>query len=273
MSYQVHNFVTGDVIEAAPINEMDQQILINETNIAGKLSVSEKGAANGIAELDSSGKVKSAQLPSYVDDIIDGYYYDSKFYLDNAHTQEITGETGKIYVDLSTNNTYRWSGSIYVLIGSLPVIMTGATSSNAGTAGYVPVPAAGDNDKCLKGNGTWTTVTGLPDVTSSDNGKVPMVVSGEWSTQSVNAFTRQYWSYTNSISISMTSGKNYFAWTAGSNVGTSGEIMDTTSGSLVFISNGSFGVIYKGSGITISEGSGTLTISSSTNVAMGVVEL
>lgn len=38
--------------------------------------------------------------------------------------------------------------------------MTGATSGAAGAAGYVPAPAAGDQDKCLKGDGTWGTVGG-----------------------------------------------------------------------------------------------------------------
>lgn len=77
---------------------------------------SQIGAANGIASLDEAGKVPSSQLPSYVDDVIEGYYYNGKFYTDSAHTEEITPETGKIYVDLDTNKTYRWSGTTYVEI-------------------------------------------------------------------------------------------------------------------------------------------------------------
>lgn len=77
---------------------------------------SQIGAANGVAGLDDAGKVPSSQLPSYVDDVIEGYYYGGKFYTDSAHTEEITPETGKIYVDLSTNKTYRWSGTTYVEI-------------------------------------------------------------------------------------------------------------------------------------------------------------
>ena len=77
---------------------------------------SQIGAANGIASLDETGKVPSSQLPSYVDDVIEGYYYNGKFYTDSAHTEEITPETGKIYVDLDTNKTYRWSGTTYVEI-------------------------------------------------------------------------------------------------------------------------------------------------------------
>lgn len=77
---------------------------------------SEKGSANGVATLDSNGKVPSSQLPSYVDDVIEGYYYNGQFYTDSAHKQLITPETGKIYVDLNTNKTYRWGGTTYVEI-------------------------------------------------------------------------------------------------------------------------------------------------------------
>ena len=66
-----------------------------------------------------SGKVPSSQLPSYVDDVIEGYYNttDGKFYEESAYTTEITGETGKIYVSLDTNYSYRWSGSAFIQIG------------------------------------------------------------------------------------------------------------------------------------------------------------
>lgn len=77
---------------------------------------SEKGSANGVATLDGNGKVPSNQLPSYVDDVIEGYYYNGQFYTDSAHTELITPETGKIYVDLDTNKSYRWGGTTYVEI-------------------------------------------------------------------------------------------------------------------------------------------------------------
>lgn len=79
-----------------------------------------KGAANGLAELDSDGKVPAAQLPSYVDDVLE---YSSLSVFPS------TGESGKIYVDTSTNLTYRWSGSGYVLISSS--LALGETSSTA----------------------------------------------------------------------------------------------------------------------------------------------
>lgn len=94
-----------------------------------KIPLSQKGANNGIAELDANGKVPAAQLPSYVDDVIEGYLYNGKFYKEAAHTTEITGELGKIYTDVATNLTYRWSGTKFVEISQS--LALGETSSTA----------------------------------------------------------------------------------------------------------------------------------------------
>lgn len=91
--------------------------------------VSQKGVANGLATLDGTGKVPSAQLPSYVDDVINGYFNANKFYKEEAHTTEIAGEDGKIYVDLATNKTYRWSGTAFVEISAS--LALGETASTA----------------------------------------------------------------------------------------------------------------------------------------------
>lgn len=82
--------------------------------------LAQKGVANGIATLNSSGQVPSSQLPSYVDDVLE---YASKSAFPS------TGESGKIYVDKATNLTYRWSGSAYVEIS--PSLALGETSSTA----------------------------------------------------------------------------------------------------------------------------------------------
>jgi len=66
------------------------------------------------------GKVPASQLPSYVDDTVEGYYYDGAFYEDSSHTTAITGESGKIYIDLTANKSYRWAGTVYVRIDECP---------------------------------------------------------------------------------------------------------------------------------------------------------
>lgn len=89
------------------------------------------GAANGIAPLGSDSKVPASYLPSFVDDVVDGYLYNGKFYKESAHTTEITAESDKIYVDITddVNKTYRWSGTAYVEISSS--LALGETSSTA----------------------------------------------------------------------------------------------------------------------------------------------
>lgn len=91
----------------------------------------EKGAANGVASLDSSGFVPSGQLPSYVDDVIEGYYYNGAFYEESTHQTLITGETGKIYVDLTADSSYRWSGSAYISISN-PIDIATEAEARAG---------------------------------------------------------------------------------------------------------------------------------------------
>ena len=72
----------------------------------------------------SGGKVTAEQLPSYVDDIVEGYTTNNEgtitFYSDAEKTQVITGETGKIYVDLeaTVDGTYRYGGSVFVPVNN-----------------------------------------------------------------------------------------------------------------------------------------------------------
>ena len=91
---------------------------------------SEMGVANGVATLGGDGKVPAAQLPSYVDDVLE---------YENKAAFPATGETGKIYVAKDTNLTYRWGGSAYVEISVS--LALGETSSTA---------YAGDKGKALE---------------------------------------------------------------------------------------------------------------------------
>ena len=72
----------------------------------------------------SGGKVTAEQLPSFVDDVIEGYTSVNEgvvtFYSDAEKTQTITGEAGKIYVDLAAtiDGSYRYTGSRFTAIGT-----------------------------------------------------------------------------------------------------------------------------------------------------------
>ena len=68
----------------------------------------------------SGGLIPSQYLPSYVDDVVE-YSTLSAF--------PATGESGKIYVALDTNLTYRWGGTSYVEIS--PSLALGHTSGTA----------------------------------------------------------------------------------------------------------------------------------------------
>ena len=84
----------------------------------GAVATSAVGAANGVVPLNASSKIDETYLPSYVDDVIEGYFYNGSFYKESSHTTVITGEAGKIYVDLTTDKTYRYGGSTFVEISS-----------------------------------------------------------------------------------------------------------------------------------------------------------
>lgn len=99
----------GDIAESA-VTQHQAALSITESQISDfgtYQPTSEKGQANGYASLDGSGLVPSSQLPSYVDDV-EEYANEASF--------PATGETGKLYVDLSDNSVHRWTGSAYVNI-------------------------------------------------------------------------------------------------------------------------------------------------------------
>jgi hypothetical protein len=120
---------TGATAKSSPLSnaELDNNFINLNSDIATRIPSAEKGAANGVATLDGSSKVPSSQLPSYVDDVLE--------YANLAALPQ-TGETGKIYVALDTNKTYRWGGTTYTAIAS------GNVDSVAGKTGVVTLVKA-----------------------------------------------------------------------------------------------------------------------------------
>lgn len=110
-----------DKLEDALQKEIEDR-KAGDTAITNSLNafISTKGQPGGLAELDSTGKVPAAQLPSYVDDVLE--------YSTKAQFPQ-TGETGKIYVAKDTNLTYRWTGTQYLEISQS--LALGETSSTA----------------------------------------------------------------------------------------------------------------------------------------------
>lgn len=85
-----------------------------------------KGQSQGIVPLDENGKVASSYLPSYVDDVLE-YNTRTAF--------PTTGESGKIYIALDTNKTYRWGGTTYVELSSTVALGETASTAYAGDKG------------------------------------------------------------------------------------------------------------------------------------------
>lgn len=110
-----------DKLEDALQKEIEDR-KAGDTTITNSLNafISTKGQPGGLAELDSTGKVPAAQLPSYVDDVLE-------FSTKDQFPQ--TGETGKIYVSKDTNLTYRWTGTQYLEISQS--LALGETPSTA----------------------------------------------------------------------------------------------------------------------------------------------
>ena len=104
----------------ASITEVDGKVGATFQDISILSSqISDRGTAGNVATLDENGHVPASQLPSYVDDVLEG----------TLSTFPATGESGKIYVDTATNISYRWSGSQYTKVAS--DLSLGETSSTA----------------------------------------------------------------------------------------------------------------------------------------------
>ena len=142
----------------------------------GKIDNSKIGVVNGVAQLDNNGLVPSNQLPSYVDDVLE--------YTSNANFPT-TGESGKIYLNTTTNLTYRWSGTVYVVIS--PSLALGETSTTA---------YSGDKGKATTDN-----------VNSHIADGVKHIISAERTTWNGKATQTDIDTSVNSIQIG---GRNYF---------------------------------------------------------------
>ena len=111
----------------------------NSTDLNNYILKTQMGVASGVATLDTTGKVPSSQLPSYVDDVIEGA---------NKAALPTTGEAGKIYVTLDDNKTYRWGGSAYVEISASLALGETAGTAYEGSKGK----ANADAIATLQGN-------------------------------------------------------------------------------------------------------------------------
>lgn len=175
---QMQKIQEEEKARAAADTALENKLQTNINNLEKKHDgfVATKGKANGFASLDGNGLVPSSQLPSYVDDVIEAYAtYDIsetgklsniKLYSDPDHANPITGESGKIYLNITQDEPsyqFRWSGTQFVDSNTSSLILGEVTGTayDGGKGKYLSNwrKALVDNLKNyshIKDNGAWT---------------------------------------------------------------------------------------------------------------------
>lgn len=113
-------------------------------------------------------------------------------YLAEAPVTSVNGKTGDVTIGEVPSVTTSDNGKVATVINGVwsarrPTSyspFSGASASAAGAVGLVPSPQKGQQNRYLKGDGTWADV--LPQVAASDNGKFLRVVSGAWAAVSLS---------------------------------------------------------------------------------------
>ena len=158
----------GNITNAGKITGANAKVVV--TSADGTITTSDVNAADLIA-LENQ-KIPASYLPSYVDDVVEGYLYNGAFYQEAAHSNVITAETDKIYVDLSTNKTYRYGGSSYVEISASLALGTTSSTAFAGDKGQTAYSHATDANKL-----TTAQSMGLYKIATTDQGHISSVAA------------------------------------------------------------------------------------------------
>lgn len=175
---QMQKIQKEEEARAAADTALENKLQTNINNLEKKHDdfVATKGKANGFASLDGNGLVPSSQLPSYVDDVIEAYAtYDIsetgklsniKLYSDPDHANPITGESGKIYLNITQDEPsyqFRWSGTQFVDSNTSSLILGEVTGTayDGGKGKYLSNwrKALVDNLRFyshIKNDGAWT---------------------------------------------------------------------------------------------------------------------
>ena len=146
-----HTHTKSEITDLATWARADTKPSYNFSEISGSVDVTRQ----------LSGKIPEANLPSYVDDVLE---YNSK------SNFPMSGETGKIYVDISTNLTYRWGGSAYVEIS--PSLALGETSGTAYRGDYGAIAYAHSQKRSGNPHGVTKSDIGLGNVENKSSADI-----------------------------------------------------------------------------------------------------
>ena len=133
------------------------------------VNVNKLGVADGVATLDANGLVPSTQLPSYVDDVVE-VTMAADLASATKDGEAVTPEAGKIYVDLTSGKTYRWSGSMYVVISETLALGETASTAFDGARGKIAYDHATTTE--TNPHGTTAADVGLGNVENKDSATI-----------------------------------------------------------------------------------------------------
>lgn len=170
------------------VNTQTGAVVLSASDV-NAIPTSVRGAANGVAPLNASSQIDPSYLPSYVDDVVEGYYNstDGKFYEEDTYTTEIVPEAGKIYIDLSTNKSYRWGGTTYV---EMPTGSTVSVSQSLGSGTEVGIITIDGTATTLYAPAnTDTKVTQTKGTYSSYTYWRPVIMGSASNSSATNAFS------------------------------------------------------------------------------------
>jgi len=161
-----YTVVDGTTVElTTPLVGGEQLKVLDLTLLSAKLDVldvelkANKNTPDGYVGLNALGLIDAAQLPSYVDDVVEVATYAGL---------PVSGEAGKIYVVVADEtsgddtSTYRWTGTVYAMVSNtltaadVEALYEGITNTNKYT----------DVERVKLAN---TEVTSQLDVRDTDN--------------------------------------------------------------------------------------------------------
>jgi len=149
--------LTATDVGATTESYVDTEITTLQTSL--QTSINTKADAASVTQALSTkadlvgGVIPANQLPSFVDDVLEGTYIDPVTFNDLSGNPYIP-EGGKIYVDVNLNTNYRWSGMLYVTTGGGVSLGETAATAYRGDRGKI----AYDHSQ-LQGNPHNTTTS------------------------------------------------------------------------------------------------------------------
>jgi len=198
--------ILDEVVTGLPlkVDKIDGYSLIADTSITRLANTS--GTNTGDQDLSGKadlvgGVVPSTQLPAYVDDVLE---------YANFAAFPTTGETGKIYVTLDTNLTYRWSGTVYTEISKSIALGESSSTAYRGDRGKIAYDYSQLTDKVARDANDNVSINNTLDgfqIITSSSTHINLTVTSPFQTFIIGTYSQYvYLPLTSTLSL----GQQYF---------------------------------------------------------------